>query len=177
MSCLKELLKSDPYRMSVLRLVASLDLPDCYVAAGFVRNMVWDHLHQLAPSKLNDIDVVFFDSADTFNSRCKYAETLLHQRASHINWQVKNQAMMHLRNNDNPYNNTSDAMSFWPEKETAVGVHLKEKGLLGIAAPFGIESLFRGEITFNPKRDRDIFLNRIESKQWLKKWPNLKIVL
>ncbi len=45
------LIKQDPLRMQVLDCVAQysqLDLPQCYVAAGFVRNLVWDHLHGYA---------------------------------------------------------------------------------------------------------------------------------
>ncbi len=177
MSSLEKILINDTYRMKVLKIVASLGLPDCYVAAGFVRNMVWDHLHKLPPSKLNDIDVVFFDKADNSNTLYKNAETVLSQKEPGINWQVRNQAVMHRQNNDSPYKSTKDAMTFWPEKETAVGVRLNEDGSICIAAPFGLETLFRAEITFNPKRDRAVFLNRIESKLWLKTWPNLKVML
>jgi hypothetical protein len=43
---LKALLAQDRVRMQVLRTVRGLELPDCWVAAGFVRSLVWDHLHQ-----------------------------------------------------------------------------------------------------------------------------------
>lgn len=39
------LIEQDPLRTKILECVAQLDLPQCYVAAGFVRNLVWDHLH------------------------------------------------------------------------------------------------------------------------------------
>ncbi len=176
MENLKRLLLNDPFRMKVLQLVAALELPDCYVAAGFVRNMVWDHLHGFAPSKLNDIDVVFFNNNDTSRFYCEQAKAQLSKAAPNVNWQVKNQAVMHLKNNDRPYRYTDDAMSYWPEKETAVGMQLDYDGSLGIVAPFGIASLFRGEITHNPKRDQSIFLDRIKSKNWLTTWPKLKVI-
>lgn len=139
--------------------------------------MVWDYLHGYQPTKLNDIDVVYFDAQETDNSVGRNAEIILRSEYQDINWQVKNQALMHLRNNDRPYKNTTDAMTFWPEKETAIGVQFGKDGQIYISAPYGIESLFRGEITFNPKRDKNIYLKRLKSKQWLKLWPDLKVVL
>ncbi|WP_196351640.1 nucleotidyltransferase family protein, partial [Vibrio campbellii] len=51
---LAQLLAKDPIRVQALQCVRSLDLPDCYIAAGFVRNLVWDHLHQKHnPTPLN----------------------------------------------------------------------------------------------------------------------------
>ncbi len=59
---LAQLLAEDPLRIQALECVRSLALPDCYIAAGFVRNLVWDHLHQKQnPTPLNDLDVVYFD--------------------------------------------------------------------------------------------------------------------
>ena len=173
---LKQLLQNDPFRMGALKLVASLKLPDCYIAAGFMRNLVWDYIHEYPSTKLNDVDVVYFDVREIDNSVCENSELILQKKSPDINWQVKNQALMHLKNNDRPYKNSTDAMTFWPEKETAVGAQLGNDEQIHISSPFGTESLFRGEITFNPQRDKKIFLNRLESKQWLKLWPNLQVV-
>ncbi len=43
---LQALLANDPVRLEILRAVRELELPDCWLAAGFVRSLVWDHLHQ-----------------------------------------------------------------------------------------------------------------------------------
>ena len=163
--------------MKVLKLVASLDLPDCFVAAGFVRNMVWDYLHGYPFTKLNDIDVIYFDAQEIDKSVCRDAKLILQRKSPNSNWQVKNQSLIHLRNRDRPYKNTTDAMTFWPEIETAVGVRLGDSGQIHISAPFGTESLFLGKITYNPKRDKKTFLHRVESKQWLRLWPDLQVVL
>lgn len=57
-----ELIKQDPLRTEALYYVSLLGLPQCYIAAGFVRNLVWDALHDFkSPSPLNDIDVIYFD--------------------------------------------------------------------------------------------------------------------
>ena len=84
---------------------------------------------------------------------------------------------MHMRNDDGPYHSTSDAMSYWVEVETAVGVRLATNGLFELVAPFGIESLFEYTVTINDKRRKhDDFIARIQSKRWLQHWPMLKII-
>ncbi len=169
------LIVQDPMRMGLLKTVASLNLPDCWVAAGFVRNMVWDFLHGFAVTALNDVDVIFFDKTDVGNVRAKEAQRILEEVTIGVHWQVKNQAFMHVNNYDSPYVNSLDAMSYWPEIETAVGVRLNESGVIEVATPFGLDSLFAGFISHNPKRDETIFLKRLHSKDWLTLWPNLKL--
>jgi len=47
--------------MRILSLVQSLDLPDSWVAAGFIRNAVWDHLHGRSPTPPGGhVDVIWF---------------------------------------------------------------------------------------------------------------------
>lgn len=174
MATISELIKADAMRMEILNVVESLKLPDCFVAAGFVRNLVWDYLHGVENSSLNDVDVIFFDRNERI---CEASiEQTLVSLLPNVNWQVKNQAVMHLRNGDMPYSNSTDAMAYWPEKETAVGIRIGDDGELETSAPFGEENLFLGAITHNPKREKSVFLNRIESKGWLKTWPQLKVV-
>lgn len=90
--------------------------------------------------------------------------------------EVKNQAVMHRRNGDSPYSSSTDAMTFWPEKETAVGVQLSYGSIIEVSAPFGLETLFSGHITHNPKRPKSVFIERVQSKGWVLKWPRLKVV-
>ncbi len=166
--------RSDKDRMRALALASSLNLNDWCIAAGFVRNLVWDKVHgysELTP--LNDIDLIYFDE----NQGSKYSEKEVEsslRALSEFPWSIKNQARMHTRNNDFPYNSTSDAMSHWPEVETAIGVKLTAKGQIQLVAPFGVEALFNNTITMNPKWPKPKeFKRRIESKQWHKLWPNL----
>jgi uncharacterized protein len=175
-SVIGKLLRSDLFRMNVLEKVRSLSLPDCWVAAGFVRNMVWDSLHDYSNSPLNDIDVIFYDSEDSEGLLESSAAESLKIMDSSVNWEVKNQAFMHFRNGDKPYRSSEHAMAFWPEKETAVGAKLDAHANLEIAAPFGLVTLLAGLITHNPKRDIATFNHRVHSKKWLAKWPRLKVV-
>ena len=174
MHSIEDLILSDEHRMKVLKIVAALNLPDYFVAAGFVRNLVWDYLHGFEQTPLNDIDVIYFDNSGSISPDS--VETKLKALISEVNWEVKNQALMHNRNGDNPYHNSADAMRFWPEKETAVGVRLDDTGGIVLVSPFGIDSLLSGCITFNPNRSKQVFEQRIKSKGWLEKWPQLRVV-
>jgi hypothetical protein len=168
------LLQADSYRMQALHRAAELDLPDWCLAAGFVRNLVWDYLHQkTAPTPLNDLDLIYFNSEARSESVDREIEALLKSSSNHP-WSVKNQARMHLRNNDQPYTCTTDAMSYWVEVETAVGARLDKDGNIKLIAPFGFASLMAGEITLNPKRPKpDAFTERVTTKKWLTLWPKL----
>ena len=44
MKTIEAMLRRDKQRMRLLQAVRALQLPDCFIAAGFVRNMVWDAL-------------------------------------------------------------------------------------------------------------------------------------
>ena len=60
------LIEKDELRVKALDCVRQLNLPHCYLAAGFVRNLVWDHLHQkLVSTPLNDVDVIYFDETES----------------------------------------------------------------------------------------------------------------
>jgi hypothetical protein len=162
--------------MDVLRAVRRLTLPQGFVAAGFVRNLVWDHLHhQETPSNLNDIDVIYFDSTEQCDDQHQYYERVLLTAMPDVNWQVRNQARMHIKNKDRPYQNVQDAMSYWPEKETAIAVRLTSAGNIDCITAFDLSTLFALQITHNPRRDKLIFEQRVNSKNWLTQWPKLTV--
>jgi len=177
MQRLVELLHQDAHRLELLKTVASCQLPQCLLAAGFVRNLVWDDLHGFSPTPLNDVDVIYFDPSDELGVRGQLVLTCLHELAPDVNWQVKNQALMHLKNNHRPYTSCEDAMKHWPEQETAVGVCIDQQGEINVVAPFGLMGLFSGHITYNTKGDKQAFLHRVKHKNWLTLWPRLKLVL
>ena len=58
---IKEWLFADDSMMGVLRAVRDLELPDCWIGAGFLRNKVWDELHNSQYRSLFDIDVIYFE--------------------------------------------------------------------------------------------------------------------
>lgn len=172
-----QLIKKDPIRLEILRCVRQLELPQCYVAAGFVRNLVWDFLHgKASTTPLNDVDVVYFDLKEARLDQYLQYECALKELMPQVNWQVRNQALMHVRNGDNQYKNLIDAMSYWPEQETAVAVRQLREGSFECVASFGFESLFNLQLTHNPRRSKEVFENRINTKGWLVSWPQLRVV-
>jgi hypothetical protein len=63
------------------------------------------HVHPL-----NDIDVIYFDSADVSRETEQEIDDRLDQLFPGQRFSVKNQARMHLRNGDSPYRSSADAM-------------------------------------------------------------------
>lgn len=175
----------DPVRMRALQLVQALKLPQGFIAAGFVRNLVWDRLHGVEQSRpLADIDVIYFNPNDISAAADKTYEFELRDLAPELPWSVKNQARMHIRNGDAPYLSSLDAMSYWPEQETAVAVMLQaSKGTeistcphdLKLVSAFGLESLFELKLTHNNKRSSVIFETRLADKKWITHYPKLSI--
>jgi hypothetical protein len=168
--------KQDPLRVKALECVSKLGLPQSYIAAGFVRNLVWDHLHDKAElTPLNDVDVIYFDQDEQDDKAHRVYEARLHQMMPELNWQVRNQANMHKRNGDQPYQSSLDAMGYWPEKETAVAIRQCEDGQYMCVAAFGFGSLFALKLSYNPKRKRSLFDYRVATKKWLTHWLYLKL--
>jgi len=176
---LQTILETDPLRCRLLYIVRSLGLPDCWIAAGFVRNAVWDHLHHRpAGPPRSDVDVIWFDPKRATASEDRRIEAKLRALDPAITWSVKNQARMHLRNGDVPYASATRAMYVWPETATAVAVRQTAGGSLDVAAPFGLDDLFalylRPTPRFGGDRHGD-YLRRIEAKRWLTTWPRLRM--
>lgn len=178
-----EWLRADPYRMQALTLARERRLNQWCLAAGFVRNLVWDKLHgYLSPTPLNDIDLVYFDEQNTREQHDSQLKGQLNDSTStrhqSFPWSVKNQARMHLRTGRQPYTSTEDAISYWVEVETAIGASLKENGDIELVTPFGLDALFSKTITLNSKNGEiDTYYQRVNSKGWQQHWPELRLVV
>lgn len=179
---LKRWLLEDDYRLQALLVAQQLNLSDWMLAAGFVRNLVWDKLHGLQ-TPLNDIDLIYFDSSDLSADKDSAIEAELNRIAPMYPWSVKNQARMHLRNQHQGYISSLDAMSYWPEKQTAVGVSClpvaKSASSIGptsliLHSPFELACLFELTLQRNPKAKRGLFEQRLKNKQWLQTYPKLR---
>ncbi len=173
-----DLIERDPWMMNILRIAEKHNLPDWVIGAGFVRNKVWDYLHGFNKPVVDtaDIDLVYYDpigndlEADRKLSRKLKEETGL-------TWEVVNEFYAHTWNNLAPYTSTEDALSQWPETVTAIGVRL-HTDTLKLVAPHGIDDLVNFVIRQSPGfNNSDIFRERVTKKEWLKKWPKLKVVI
>jgi uncharacterized protein len=175
-STTENLIRADKWRMDCLETVKNAELPDWMIVAGFVRNLIWDYLHgRDVYTPLNDVDVVYFDPADVSADTEQRIESHLQTARPAIRWQVRNQARMHLRNGHPPYRNAADAISYYPELATCVGVRLNENDALELIAPHGIEHGWALTIMPNPKAGypHSVVRDRAANKHWLDIWPGL----
>ncbi|MGI2260057.1 nucleotidyltransferase family protein [Shewanella sp. GXUN23E] len=171
-------LSQDIARMVMLQTVARVAAQtgdELWLAAGFVRNLVWDRLYRETALPLNDLDVIYFGQHNLLSQYDRQLELQLGAIAGELPWSVKNQARMHVRNGDRPYHSVLDAMSFWPERQTAVAVRLNANNELELISAFGFACLFDGGISHNIKRERQLFLQRIAGKGWLDTYPGLSV--
>ena len=177
--------------MDILKTTKEINLPDWWIGAGFIRSKVWDHLHDYKNrTPIPDIDVIYFDkndfsdeeaSAETTKSEIKY-ENELKKIMPDVNWSVTNQARMHLFHNQEQYKSASEGLSHWVETATCVGVKLNNNDELVLTAPHGIDDLVNLILRPTPNaqkntKDTKKFEERIAKKNWLIKWPKLKVVL
>ena len=168
----------DPVALAQLRAARALALPDWCIAAGFVRNRVWDHLHGVWPPRPPaDIDVLYFDAADLTKESEAAFERRLDALLPGLPWQVRNQARMHVWKDLPPHADTADAMRSWLETVTAVGVRLEaDDRLTVVAAPEAVEDLLAlccRPTAFGRGR-RDEYEARIASKRWRELWPKVR---
>ena len=175
-----ELLSGDPYIMEVLAAVRMCGPEKAFVAAGFVRNRVWDGFYGQRPGIPDaDIDVVYFDRSNPDKDSERLFENRLEQCLPTGIWQVRNQARMHSFGGYPPFDGLEHALTHWAETATTVGARLRHDNTLEIIAPFGLDDLFDHILRVTPqmkKHDLVGFDKRLERKEWLTRWPNLKVI-
>ena len=167
--------------MKVLKAVRIVKLPDGWIAAGFVRNLVWDRLHDYPQcTPLNDVDVIYYNVKDTSELAEKEYESRLRTLIPDVPWSVKNQARMHIKNGDLQYKSISESLCHWCETPTSIGVRLNNDDSLELIAPLGIDDLVSGicratPFTLQKPGKIDDYRQRVKDKKWQALWPNLKI--
>ncbi|HDR8487069.1 TPA: nucleotidyltransferase family protein [Bacillus cereus] len=175
------LIENDEWMINVLQMAKSLELPDWWVCAGFVRSKIWDTLHDYeAKTAMPDVDVIYYDSLHQDEIYEQSLETKLMNIDATIPWSVKNQARMHVVNNMPPYSSSVNAISKFPETATALGVTLDELNNVILTAPCGIEDVLSLQVRptahFLKSKERlHMYKNRVIKKNWQSKWPNITI--
>jgi len=172
------LLRADPQRMACLHAAAELNLPDWALGAGFIRNLIWDHLHHKSePTPLNDIDLIYLDHSDPQGLAEAAHEAWLIRRLPAQQWEVRNQARMHTRQLVAPFTSSLQALSHWVEVPTCIGVRLTQEGQFEWLAPYGFASNWSLQVSANPhcRQDKQIFTQRIQEKGWQVIWPDLQV--
>src|SRR5690625_2967130 len=164
--------------VSILKAVEKLKLKDSWVCAGFIRNKVWDVLHQIE-TPLNDIDVIYFDTTDTSWEKEKQLEKELEILFSDQPWSVKNQARMHMISGFKPFTSPYDGVAHFPETPTAIAVRMCHQDI-EIMAPYGLQDLFELKVAPTPFYQKNyelhsVYVERIKKKKWNEVWGGLSI--
>ncbi|MFY1595411.1 nucleotidyltransferase family protein [Micromonospora sp. WMMD737] len=171
-------IESDPTAMRVLRATAGLGIPDWWIGAGFVRNRVWDTISNLPLSPERDVDIAYFDPERLDPREDARVEARAMVALPGVPWEIRNQARMHLRNGDEPYTSTLNAMSRWPETATCIAVTLRGDAVRlvschGLADLVGM--VVRPSPAFDDAVGRAKVRHRVESKGWLDRWAGLRL--
>jgi uncharacterized protein len=176
-----KLIQSDETMMQIIKAANTLDLPDWWICAGFVRSKIWDALHGFKDrTSTPDVDVIYFDPTRIDENYEKELEIKLMSILPDIPWSVKNQARMHVVNSIPPYTSSEDAISKFPETATALGVKLEKGNNLILTAPCGIEDVLNLEVKPTPfftetKERAAIYEDRIVKKNWKAIWHKINV--
>ncbi|MBM7553952.1 nucleotidyltransferase family protein [Thalassobacillus pellis] len=173
-------IKEDDWMMYVLNAVKTLNLPDWWICAGFVRSKIWDVIHNYSSrTPLPDIDVIYFDSTNVSKFEEEKFEENLKSIIPSIPWSVKNQARMHIKSNMPPYSSSVDGISKFPETVTSLGVKIDKNEEIKLTAPWGINDVVNLEVRPTPFYDTKerigFYKNRVTTKNWNKEWDRLKV--
>ena len=174
-----EVFRKDPDMMAILTIIRDLGLKDSWLAAGSVRNFIWNLLSDKSPfDRETDVDVIFFDPAISYEDTLGI-ERKLKENFPQYQWELKNQVYMHLHSpHTAPYTSSREAMSKYPERCTAVGLRLNEDSTLELFAPYGLEDIMNFQVSPTPhflenEERMKLYQERLSKKNWQEKWKNL----
>jgi len=203
---MRGIVASSPWLMRVLATVASSGLPDAWVGAGVLRDLVWGQLYGsgFTPAQVHDVDVVFFDPRDQGRGRDDQATEQLRRACPGVPWEAKNQAAVHTwyhaKFGGEPVaalDSIADAVATWPETATAVAVRLpageapaaageapaaggaapEQDARIEVCAPLGLADLLGGVWRRNPRRvSLDVSLARLARHQPARRWPGVSVI-
>lgn len=171
--------RENPDMMAILTIIRDLELKDSWLAAGSIRNFIWNLLSDKpAFDRETDVDVIFFDPEVSYEETLAI-ENKLREDFPQYQWELKNQAYMHQHSpHTEPYANSCDAMSKYPERCTAIGLRLHADTTLELFAPYGLEDILNFQVAptlhFLENEDRmKLYQQRLSKKNWQVKWKNL----
>jgi hypothetical protein len=175
--------RAEPWLMLALDAVAASGLPDAWIGAGAIRDVVWGQLHDgFDPAGVRDIDVAFFDPADLSRERDFAAEHALAGIAD-LPWEATNQAAVHTWYHEYfggtpipALRSVHEAVATWPETATCVAVRLSAPDL-EICAPHGLADLLGGVWRVNPVRVTAATSSaRLARQQIATRWPRVRVI-
>jgi uncharacterized protein len=176
---LRAMIMADAQRLHALVVLRELQIPQGAIGAGYIRTAVWDALCGMRPSPVEDVDVLYYDPGNLSWEAETAIESRLQAVLPGLPWSVRNQARMHLRNGDPPYQSVEHAMRYWLETPTCIALYLEFSERLSIIAPFGLDDLFGLRIRPTPQGEchPERYRARVTAKRWHERWPGVTLEL
>ena len=157
---------------SIINVIDKFTDEELYLTGGVLRNTIWNILHNRKEDfYIDDCDIIFYsDIVDKM--REKEIEKYLTNIFPYLNWSVKNQARMHIRNGHFKYKNLENAIYCFPETSSAIAIN----GNWQMIAPYGYRDILELNLrptTFCKRNELHIFNKRVAHKKWLSKFEML----
>ena len=178
-------IRDDPVVMEILRGMVELGLPDSWVVAGVLYNLVWNRLSGLPPlTGIKDADVVYFDASDlSYEAEDKIIKRA-ERRFSHLPLPVelRNQARVHLwfpqkfNQPFSPLANSLQSLERYASRTHAVAARLQPVGTITIAAPFGLDDIFSFRVTPNHALMGNAATHLAKAQRAKAIWPQIAII-
>ncbi|WBB66803.1 nucleotidyltransferase family protein [Micromonospora sp. WMMD812] len=181
-----QLVDGSPWLTRALRVVRDSGLPDAWIGAGALRDLVWGQRYGAGfdPGAVRDVDVVFFDPSDLSREYDHRATARLVSAWAEPPWEARNQAAVHTwyaakfgGDPIAPYRGVAEAVATWPEYATAVAVRLDATGRIEVCAPYGLGDLLGGVWRHNPARvPVALSRRRLARHRPAQRWPGVTVV-
>ncbi len=183
LAAFEQVVRLNPIVTEILERMPSLELPDCWLAAGGLNQTVWNVLSDREPEAgILDYDVNYFDASDR---SCEAEDEAIAAAAAVFDGieatvEVRNQARVHLWYEARfgvpcpRYRSTRHAISTFPSCSSCVAVRPSD-GRLEVFAPFGLTDLFRMTARPNPVL-APAAVYEAKTTRWLQEWPQLTVL-
>lgn len=181
---LRKVLSTNNNVLQVLARIATLNLPNWYLAGGAVSQTIWNDVSSMPPETgIHDYDVVYYDASDLSYE----AEDAVIQKAKpifadlRVEIEIRNQARVHLWYEKKfgtpcpPHRSVEEGIDSWISTSAMIGVRLEENGEWAVYAPRGLSDFF--DMTVRPGTKLGA-KEQYEKKvaRWKGIWPGLEIV-
>ena len=184
MNNILSIIKQNNYLFDVIKIASLEKTEKFYIGAGAIAQTIWNSIFgNVSTYGIDDIDIVYFNKDDLSEFAEDTIIKTLSQKLKHIPFHIdiKNQARVHLWYNAkfgyeiSPVSSIKDAIERWPTTATSIGLKLDRFNNFEYYAPFGLDDLKSGTIRANKRQiTSEIYNSKVQ--QWIKKWPNLKII-
>lgn len=140
-----------------LKAIQKAEIPEAWLAAGALRNIVWNYLYPGSTLTIKDIDVPYFSEDLQMNMNQTFEEKLKRiypkgkwecDNQAHVNSETYPEFKNYLPNS--PYHSIEESMKdFWFSVNT-IGVRLNKNGEIEILNSEALPDLFNGILRVMP---------------------------